>query len=128
MKHKLYILIGLFVLFQFSFSYNCVRLREYNVQDNKMTYGSEIIEGLDMETFELIDVHFSKDTNNVYYKGKKVLNVDSQSFIPTKTKEYNGYCDFSTNKVGILKLRIITEFKDKNGTYEVKNIKLEKQD
>ena len=125
MKKKLYILMGLFGLFQFSFSYQCVPLRDYNVKNNKMTYGDKVIEGLDMETFELIDVHFSKDLNSVYYKGKKVLNVDPESFTPIKTEEYNGYCDFTKNEPSTLKLRIITEFKDKNGIYEVKNIKLE---
>ena len=126
MKKRLYILIGLFVFFQFSFSTRCVLLRYYDSKGGKVTYNSAEILEAEAESFEVLDAHFARDANHVYYKGKKVLGVDSLTFVPVKAEEYNGYCNFSGERVGNLKLRIIKEFKDKNGTYKLEDIQTRK--
>ena len=120
---KLYILLGLFTFFQFSFSYQCVPRLEYAVEKDKVKYGSKEIKEADIKTFEIVDSSFSKDKKNVYYKGNKVLNVDAKTFIPVKTETYTGYCDFSGTRPRNLKVEIVTEFKDKNGEYKLEDIR-----
>lgn len=41
-----------------------------------------LIKGADVATFQIIDASFSKDSKNVYYKGKKIPKVKPEIFTP----------------------------------------------
>ena len=86
MKKKLIILAGMFILSQFSFSLSCL-FRGYILENGKVYYesGERIqLETVDYNSFEIIrSVNYSllaKDKSNVYYQGKKLENINSETF------------------------------------------------
>lgn len=94
MKNKLLILLGILIFFQFGFSLDCL-YRGYQKENNKVYYKYHKekieVEEADYNTFEVIfsepAMHFSllaKDKNNLYYQGKKLEGIDSDSFIMIK--------------------------------------------
>lgn len=86
MKKKLIILAGMFILSQFSFSLSCL-FRGYILENDKVYYESREkiqLEAADYKSFEIISsVNYSllaKDTNNVYYQGKILENINPETF------------------------------------------------
>ena len=121
-EKKLMILVGLFMMFQFGYSLRCA-YPYYKIENKDVIYNNygKIIElkKVDLETFKKLDNTLGIDKNNVYYRGKIIKNVDAESFEivswykPVATHPFWG--------VGC-KVPYIESFKDKNGTYELKDI------
>ena len=112
---KIFFLIY-FIFLKFGLSFQCVPMFEYRIENNKLMFGSKIVEKADIETFEQLDVNFGKDKNHIYYKGKKVKNLDSKTFSVLQQVKYEGYCDKNSPYTS-LKVLLIEEFTDINGVY-----------
>ena len=88
MKKKLFILVMLLTVCQFSFSLSCIN-RGYIIENKKVfyEYGRDKTElkTVDYKTFEVIKSlpHFellAKDKKNVYYQGKIIKGVNPKTF------------------------------------------------
>lgn len=89
MKKKLLILIGLFTVFQFIFSYSYGT--EYEIKNKKLYYYGRLIKEADIKTFKILNKNYSKDIKNVYFEEKKIKGADVETF-----KELND--EFSKDK------------------------------
>ncbi len=122
MKKKLLILIGIFAFFQFGLSLSCARiLHYYEEKDGKIIYVGEdqlVINKADIKTFQDLDGFFGADNNYIYYKGKKVNNIDVKTFEIVSWNELKPDPIWGTG----CQTSYITEFKDKNGTYKLEDI------
>lgn len=123
MKRKLLILAGLFMMFQFGFS--VIRPSGYyNVKDEKVTYVSlgriEEVEKADFKTFKILDNNLGIDKEYLFIHGKIAEGIDVKTF-EIVSWETTDYSDYSTSWGGV-KFTHIEKFKDKNGTYELKDI------
>ena len=125
MKNKLLILTGFLIFTQFTFSLTCMRLNYYDVEKNKVVYKrlqenlSITVENADSSSFETLDEYMGIDKKAVYYKGKKIKNIGVKTFEITKRSAPKYFSP--SGKVCIPP--DIERFKDKNGEYEVKEIK-----
>ena len=122
MKKKLIILVGLFMMFQFVYSV-CIG-SYYIVVDGKLRYTgagqNRVVKNVDIETFEDLDWAFAKDKNRVYYLGQNIKNIDAKTF--QVIHEYKPIPEFIDSPVPTCGPLNIEKFKDKNGTYELKDI------
>ena len=125
MKNKLLVFLGILVFFQFSFSLTCMKLNYYEVGKDKVVYKrlqedlSVEVKNADRDSFKTLDEYIGIDKNFVYYKGKKIKNIEAESFEITK-RSAPKY--FSPSGVVCI-APDIEEFKDKNGVYEIEDIK-----
>ena len=79
------------------------------------------MEKVDFETFKELDKNLGKDKNHVYYEGKIIKDIDTETFEiiswyepkPIEGSPWGLGCQY----------RYIEKFKDKNGTYELKDIR-----
>ena len=71
----------------------------YAADDKAVYYKENLISGIDMKTFEVMDSKFLKDKNSVYLSGEKLEGIDAASF---------GYVDEAKSKILV---------KDKNHEY-----------
>ena len=78
MKNKLLILLGVFTVFQFVFSYNYVL--GYEIKNKKMYYYGRLIKEVDIKTFKVLDEYYSMDRNNIFFEEKKIKGVDLKTF------------------------------------------------
>jgi len=73
----------------------------YSRDKNNIYYKGERIIGVDITTFEKIDKYvYSKDKNNIYFRGRKISGVDKNTFKKIDELQYS---------------------KDKNNLYTQKN-------
>lgn len=98
MKNKLFILFGLALFFEFSYSNACTSY--YIKKNNQVSYrgykSNNKIEKADYGTFEIISTTLAKDRNNLYYLGKIVNEVNPESFKIIKEIENTvGDCMYS---------------------------------
>ena len=123
MKKKSMILVSLFTMFQFGYSLSCVR-SYYIVVDGTFKYTgagqNRVVKNVDIETFEDLDWAFGKDKNRVYYLGQNIKNIDAKTF--EVIHEYKPIPEFIKSPVPTCGSPNIEKFKDKNGTYELKDI------
>jgi hypothetical protein len=123
MKKKLIILVGLFMMFQFTYSLSCVR-SYYIVVDGTLKYTgagqNRVVKNVDIETFEDLDWAFAKDKNRVYYLGQNIKNIDAKTF--EVIREYKPPTIILKSPKPTCGPPNIEKFKDKNGTYELKDI------
>ena len=123
MKKKLLILAGILVFFQLGFSLKCF-FPSYVFKDKAVIYngldGKVTMENVDIETFEDLDGYFGKDKNHIYFDGKILKNIDVKTFEVT-----SNYIPIANDPIwGIgCQTSYITEFKDKNGIYELEDIR-----
>ena len=122
MKKKLPILPGLFMMFQFGYSV-CIR-SYYIVVDGTLKYTgagqNRVVKNVDIKTFEDLDWAFAKDKNRVYYLGQSIKNIDAETF--EVIREYEQPSVNIKSPPPRCGPPNITKFKDKNGTYELKDI------
>lgn len=52
----------------------------YYKSNNKIYYKNKEIKNVDFDTFEILDLDYSKDINHVYLKGKKFKGADPKTF------------------------------------------------
>ena len=77
-----------------------------------------MINKVDIKTFQDLDGFFGADNNYIYYKGKKVNNIDVKTFEIVSWNELKPDPIWGTG----CQTSYITEFKDKNGTYKLEDI------
>lgn len=123
MIKKLLILAGLFIVFQFGYSLSCIA-SYYRVVDGVLRYTgagqNRVVKNVDIETFEDLDWAFAKDKNRVYYLGQNIKNIDAKTF--QVIHEYKPIPEFIKSPPPRCGPPNIEKFKDKNGTYELKDI------
>ena len=124
MRKKLMILVGVFLVFQFGYSLSCVG-SYYRVVDGVLRYTgagqNRIVKDVDSKTFERLDWAFAKDKNRVYYLGQNIKNIDAETFEVIREYEPLSSIDIKSPPPRCEPPNI-TKFKDKNGTYELKDI------
>ena len=96
----------------------------YSIDKGKVYYGSEILEGANPKTAELIGFSLLKDDKNVYYMGEKIKDVKiknfeklGQNYWKNENKIY--YRDKKIENADIMSFKVLNEdfAKDKNNVY-----------
>ena len=123
MKNRLLVILGVFIFFQFGYSLSCFFPHYRVIEQSIVFYGgsSEVVmKNADINTFKDLDGFLGKDKNTVYYLGKPLKNIDAATF-----EIVNRYVPIANDPVwGIgCQTQYITEFKDKNGVYNLEDIK-----
>ena len=97
----------------------------YSIDKGKVYYGSEILEGANPKTAELIGFSLLKDDKNVYYMGEKIKDVKiknfeklGQNYWKNDNKIY--YRDKKIENADIMSFKVLNEdyAKDKNNVYD----------
>ena len=97
----------------------------YSIDKGKVYYGSEILEGANPKTAELIGFSLLKDDKNVYYMGEKIKDVKiknfeklGQNYWKNENKIY--YRDKKIENADIMSFKVLNEdyAKDKNNVYD----------
>ena len=97
----------------------------YSIDKGKVYYGSEILEGANPKTAELIGFSLLKDDENVYYMGEKIKDVKiknfeklGQNYWKNDNKIY--YRDKKIENADIMSFKVLNEdyAKDKNNVYD----------
>lgn len=87
----------------------------YSKDKNNIYYKGERIIGVDIPTFEKLDKYvYSKDKNNIYFRGKKITGADKNTFEKIDERQY------SKDKNNIYYENKIIEGADRN-TFEILN-------
>lgn len=126
MKGKLLILAGLFMFFQLGFSLSCF-FPYYQITEKEVIYiglqEKRTVEKADIESFKMLDGAFAVDKDYVYYLGKPLENIDRTTFEIT-----DWFIPVPNDPVwGIgCQTQSIIEFKDKNGTYKLEDLRNKK--
>ncbi len=76
---KIFFLIY-FIFLKFGLSFQCVPMFEYRIENNKLMFGSKIVEKADIETFEQLDVNFGEDDAR-----KRISNAAKNFNLTVKT-------------------------------------------
>ena len=96
MKNKLFLLLGMLLLIQFSFSNAC--MRGYRIKNKKVYYmishnKIKEMKEVDYKSFEIISLSLAKDEKKVYYYGEVVNNVNPKTYkIVSISEKYNFEC------------------------------------
>ena len=97
----------------------------YSIDKGKVYYGSEILEGANPKTAELIGFSLLKDDKNVYYMGEKIKDIKiknfeklGQNYWKNDNKIY--YRDKKIENADIMSFKVLNEdyAKDKNNVYD----------
>ena len=97
----------------------------YSIDKGKVYYGSEILEGANPKTAELIGFSLLKDDKNVYYMGKKIKDIKiknfeklGQNYWKNENKIY--YQDKKIENADIMSFKVLNAnyAKDKNNVYD----------